>query len=76
MAPYPATKKKSARKGAETQRIRRVFQRPSNKQFDLLKVFLCEISAPLRLCVKLFLRSQLRGHDLKMTPCALSHVPI
>jgi hypothetical protein len=47
-------KKKSARKDAETQRTRRVFQRPGNKRPDLWKIFLCDFSASLRLCVKAF----------------------
>jgi hypothetical protein len=47
-------KRKSARKDAETQRMRKVFQSLTQNKRNLLKGFLCEISAPLRLCVKVF----------------------
>ena len=49
MKPIQKKQKLSSRIGeTETQRIRRVFQRPSNNKFGLLKTFLCD---PLRLCV-------------------------
>jgi iron complex outermembrane receptor protein len=44
--------KQTSRKGAKTQRIRKVFQVPKKDKWDFIRAFLCDIFASSRLCVR------------------------